>query len=87
MVEVTDDGVYSSVEEDRGVFGVSCVGSGGGGDVTSLVGVEWDDNGWGIIDTGEENGVDAAVVIGRMCKKVCADGVGFEVNIWMGGIM
>ena len=51
-----EDGVYSSVEESRGVFGVSCVGSGGGGDETSLVDVEWDDNAWGIVDTSEEKG-------------------------------
>ena len=69
------------------MFGMSCIGSGGGGEVTSLVGVECDDNGMSVMGVCEEKGLYAAVMIGRMGKKVWVDGVGFEVNIWMCGIM
>ena len=62
------------------MFGMSCIGSGGGGEVTSLVGVECDDNGMSVMGVCEEKGLYAAVMIGRVCKKVWVDGVGFEVK-------
>ena len=56
------------------VFRVTCVGS-GGGERSSLVGVEDNDNGISDVCAYEDKGVDAATMVECVCKEVGTDGV------------
>ena len=67
----------------EGVFRGTRVGSSDDGEISSLVGVEGDGNGVGTVRTLEDKGVDATIMIERVCKEVRIDGVVFEVNVAM----
>ena len=73
------DSIYYIVEGGRCMFGVACIGNGVGVEVASLAGLKCDDNGRGAVGTCEEKGVNVAIMIGCMCKKVGVDGVEFDV--------
>ena len=83
-VEITYDNIYSSVECCRGIFRGTRIGSGSGGEISSLVGVEDDNNDVGVVYSGEKNSLDTTVIIGRMRKEVWIDGVVFKVSMDMG---
>ena len=83
-MEVTEDGVYSSVECDEGVFrGIHGI-SGGVDEMSSLVCVDNDEHDMDVMCTGEEKGVDEFAIIGLMHKEEWVDGIGFEVNLAVG---
>jgi len=66
FVKATEDCVHGSVKGSRDVFR----DSGSDGEVTSLVDVECNDNDVGDVVAGEEKGLDAAVMIGHVRKKM-----------------
>ena len=48
--------------------------------VATLICVDSNDNGVGVVGACEDKGVDVAVICGRMYKEVWVDGDGFEVH-------
>ena len=54
---------------------------GEGGNISSLVYVECDDNSVRVVCAGEEKCADTSIMIGLVCKEVVVDGVGFEIGV------